>query len=193
VIRLAIIRHGHTRWNRAGRIQGHRDVPLDAAAVDELAACRLPTEWNRAALVASPLSRAVETAELISGRKPQIVNALIEMDFGDWEGQRSVVLGADSLSGFRHLSQWGWDYRPPNGESPADVWQRLQPWLNSLQQDTVAVCHIGVMRTLLAIAHDWPFRGQSPFTIKRKQLYCLLVDEHLHVAVPPQVRLVSSP
>lgn len=192
MIRLAIIRHGRTEWNRDGKIQGHCDIPLEPEAIAELAGYRLPDEWQQATLVCSPLSRAVRTAELITDRTALIEPVLIEMDYGDWEGQRSIDLGADPDSGFRHLPDWGWDYRPPNGESPAQVWLRLQPWVKSLREDTVAVCHIGVMRVLLAVAHNWPFKGPPPFSIKRNSLYCLEVVETLTPADPLRVRLIST-
>ena len=192
MIRLALIRHGRTEWNRDGKIQGHRDIPLEPEAIKELASYRLPDEWQEAALLSSPLNRAVQTAGLITGRTPAIEPALIEMDYGDWEGRRSVDLGADPDSGFRHLPDWGWDYQPPNGESPAQVWKRLAPWVATLQEDTVAVCHIGVMRTLLAVAHDWPFKGTPPFTIKRNSLYCIEVAESLTAMDPLRVRLISQ-
>ena len=192
MIRLAIIRHGHTEWNREGKIQGRRDIPLDPQAVAELANYRLPDEWQNATVLSSPLNRAVRTAELITGRTPTIEPALIEMDYGDWEGLRSIDLGADPNSGFRHLPDWGWDYLPPNGESPAQVWTRLMPWVESLKEDTVAVCHIGVMRALLAVAHDWPFNGTPPFSIKRNSLYCIEVSDKLTVMNPFRVRLIAN-
>ena len=189
--RLAIIRHGRTEWNRTGKIQGHRDIPLEPVSIAELATYRLPGEWQHAELLSSPLNRAVHTAELITDRKPRIEPALIEMDYGDWEGQRGRDLAADPNSGFRHLPDWGWDYQPPNGESPAQVWSRLAPWVGSLQEDTVAVCHIGVMRTLLAMAYDWPFKGTPPFNIKRNSLYCLEVTDRLTPVDPLRVKLIQ--
>lgn len=174
--RLALIRHGHTSWNRAGRIQGRTDIPLDDEARSQLARLRLPTPWNKAALVSSPLSRAVETAELISGRTPVTYAGLIEMDWGKWEGQKGLELLANPENGYRHIEDWGWAYRPPGGESPADLQARLAPWVAALTCDTVAVCHIGIMRVLLAQAYGWDFTGPPPFQIKRNRLYILSVS-----------------
>ena len=56
MIRLALIRHGRTEWNRDGKIQGHRDIPLEPEAIKELASYRLPDEWQEAALLSSPLN-----------------------------------------------------------------------------------------------------------------------------------------
>lgn len=171
MIRLALLRHGHTAWNRAGQIQGRSDIPLDAQARTELSGFALPSPWDQASLWSSPLSRAVETAELVARRAPQTAPHLTEMFWGDWEGKKGLELKADPKSGFRDIEQWGWDYRPPGGETPAEVWARIKPWLASLQRDTVAVCHIGIMRMILAQAYHWDFDGPAPFRIKRNRLF----------------------
>jgi probable phosphoglycerate mutase len=176
MIRLALLRHGHTDWNRAGRIQGRTDIALDDAARADLARLRLPPPWDLADLWSSPLQRAAETARLVAGRDPQTAPALTEMDWGDWEGRRGVDLLAEPDSGFRHIEDWGWDWHPPGGESTGMVWARLQPWLAGLNRDAVAVCHIGIMRVLLARAHGWDFAGPAPFKVKRNRLYLLTVD-----------------
>ncbi|MBR9864771.1 MAG: histidine phosphatase family protein [Rhodobacteraceae bacterium] len=174
MIRLAIIRHGHTPWNRAGQIQGRTDIALEEQAAADLAALKLPDGWQDADLVASPLQRATQTARLIADRDPREEPALIEMDWGAWEGKKGLELKADPNSGFRDIEHWGWDYRPPNGESPRDVAERLAPWLDSLSQDTIAVCHIGIMRVLLARATGWNFDGPAPFRIKRNRLFVMV-------------------
>lgn len=189
MIRLALLRHGHTAWNRAGRIQGRTDIALDTEARAQLADLRLPQDWNAADLVSSPLSRAVETAKLVARRPPDTSPALMEMDWGKWEGQHGVHLKADCSSGFRDIEDWGWHYTPPGGESPDALRQRLLPWASALTRDTLAVCHIGVMRVILAHATGWGFSGPAPFQIKRNRLYILEISTEGMTARPDPVRL----
>ncbi|KAA0582161.1 histidine phosphatase family protein [Azospirillum sp. B21] len=133
MIRLAFLRHGITGWNREGRIQGRTDIPLDAEGRERLSRLTLPDDWRDATLHASPLSRAVETARLLGNGRPVHTDLrLIEMDWGAWEGLRGLDLRADPDSGYRDIEDWSWDFRPPGGESPADVRDRLTGWLHSL-------------------------------------------------------------
>ena len=176
MIRLALLRHGHTAWNRAGQIQGRTDIPLDPEACEHLAQLCLPPPWDQAALVSSPLERAVKTGHLVADRIPVTQAALTEMDWGAWEGQRGVHLLEQPDAGYRHIETWGWNYRPPGGESPDEVLKRLEPWVLTLSGDTVAVCHIGIMRVLLARATGWNFEGPAPFRIKRDRLFLIEVD-----------------
>ena len=190
MIRLALLRHGHTAWNRAGQIQGRSDIPLDDQARAELGEFTLPPPWDKADLWSSPLERAAETARIVAGRTPSTAPELTEMFWGDWEGLRGVDLASDPNSGFRHIEDWGWEYRPPNGESPGDVWARLRPWVARLQKDTVAVCHIGIMRVLLARAHGWDFAGEAPFRIKRNRLFVLQINGDTMTPEPEPIRLI---
>lgn len=93
---IAVVRHGETDWNLAGRIQGRTEIPLNdtgrAQAADTAAALARAAGtlglWR--GLFASPLSRASETAEII-GRglalpAPRIDEELWERDFGAAEG-----------------------------------------------------------------------------------------------------------
>lgn len=192
MIRLALLRHGHTDWNRAGRIQGRSDIALDDVARSELTAQALPAPWDAADLWSSPLLRAAETAKLVAGRDPQTAPELIEMDWGDWEGLRGIDLKADPKSGFRDIEHWGWDYRPPGGETPAEVWERIAPWLQRLTRDTVAVCHIGIMRMILARAYGWDFDGPAPFRIKRNRLFVVEIDGDALRPLPDPIRLIPK-
>ncbi len=97
---LILVRHGETDWNRAGRIQGLTDIPLndtgrtqarDAAAVLRLDLQDAGTDAPaRAALVSSDLLRARETAEIIAAelglRSPRLYPGLRERAYGEAEG-----------------------------------------------------------------------------------------------------------
>lgn len=189
--RLALLRHGHTAWNRDGRLQGRTDMPLDSAACAQLRGLALPKPWDTATLWASPLSRASQTAKLVTGRSPKLDNALIEMNWGDWEGKLRAYLFADPAMDYRDIEEWGWHYTPPNGEPPDALRKRLTLWVNQLQGDHVAVCHIGVMRVLMAIATGWNFDGPAPFQIKRNRLYLIDVHPDGWTAQEDPVRLVE--
>lgn len=88
---LYLVRHGETAWNQQRRIQGTTDIPLNdtgreqAARTGRLLARR---EWN--AVVASPLSRARETASIIAAElglpEPTTDERLVERNYGEAEG-----------------------------------------------------------------------------------------------------------
>ncbi|MBY6139726.1 histidine phosphatase family protein [Leisingera daeponensis] len=192
MIRLALLRHGHTAWNRAGRIQGRSDIPLDDQARAELRGYALPEDWRRAELWSSPLMRAAETADLVAGRKPHVAPELTEMNWGEWEGLHGADLKDSPDSGFRDIEDWGWDYRPPGGETPAEVWSRVEPWLHGLTQDSLAVSHIGIMRMILARAHGWDFNGPPPFRVKRNRLFVVEISRSSLLPWPEPVRLLRE-
>jgi len=190
-MRIGLIRHGRTDWNRAGLLQGRTDRPLEDGEPERLSELALPPIWENAAVVASPLIRASETARILSGSTPPTDMRLTEMNFGDWEGRPGKELREDPHSGFRDLEYWGWNYRPPNGESPREVWARVSDAVNGMTKDTLIVCHMVVMRVILAEAHGWDFEGHPPFQIKRDRIYGVTVSDSGYSADPEPIRLVS--
>ncbi|HEU0221850.1 MAG TPA: histidine phosphatase family protein [Paracoccaceae bacterium] len=172
--RIALLRHFPTYWNEEGRLQGRTDVPLTPAARAELARLRLPGGWRGLPIVASPLARARETARALSeGAAFRTEEHLVEMDFGEWEGQIGAELLADPACAYRPVEEWGWDFRPPGGESPREMAARLRPLLAELAWagPHVIVTHRGVMRCLLALASGWAYAGPPPFAMKRAALH----------------------
>jgi len=88
---ILLVRHGQTEWNRVERFRGHFDVPLNETGLAQAAATgrRIAAEWHPIAVYASPLSRAVKTAEAIAQHFALPVQAepgLIDIDYGDWQG-----------------------------------------------------------------------------------------------------------
>jgi broad specificity phosphatase PhoE len=89
-MRILLLRHAETDWNRERRFQGWRDIPLSPTGREQAeSAARLLAASPLAAVWSSPLARARETAALIAAPHKLPVreaDAFKEMGFGDWEG-----------------------------------------------------------------------------------------------------------
>lgn len=156
-ITLYLVRHGETDWNAEARYQGQADIPMNdtgrAQARANGAALRtLLPAIAKADFVASPLSRAIETMELLrielglpkSGFRQD--RELLELNYGHWEGRLAadlILADPEGVAG-KAADPFGW--RPRGGESYADLNKRIAPWISSLSRDTVAVTHGGVSR-----------------------------------------------
>lgn len=144
------------------RLQGRRDIPLSDEGRQLLRRRRLPQEFSDFQWVSSPLVRAVETAEILGALDLTFDDRLIEMDWGEWEGQQIAELRASLGSEMEEEEAKGLHMKPRGGESPADVAVRLQPWLSSLIKPTIAVTHKGVIRAIKSLAYDWDMSDKSP-------------------------------
>src|SRR5262252_2144935 len=89
-LRLLLLRHGETAWNRERRYQGWTDTPLSTAGLQQAeAAARELKEHPLVAVYSSPLQRARETAAIIAsvhGLDVVTDPAFKELGFGEWEG-----------------------------------------------------------------------------------------------------------
>ena len=162
--RLALIRHGITDWNLQKRIQGRIDQTLSESGRRQLQKLKLPPEYRDDRWYCSPLQRARETAEIL-GLDCHIEPALIEMHWGDWEGEVLKPLRKKLGDEMRDNERRGLDFCPPGGESPRLVQARLQPWLSDLAlsgENSAAVVHKGIIRCIYALACNWDMCGESP-------------------------------
>jgi broad specificity phosphatase PhoE len=159
------IRHGETDWNVEGRLQGSRDIALNAVgrlqavAGAKILSDLLARDRRKPAgcdYVSSPFLRARETMELTRtalglDRGAYRVDArLHEIAFGKWEGLTFAEIEARDATALaaRALDKWG--FVPPGGESYAQVEKRMADWFSTLKGDTVAIAHGGTARALLA-------------------------------------------
>lgn len=175
--RIALLRHFPTAWNQAHRLQGQVDIPLTDEARARLRGLAIPAPWNAARLISSPLERAAETARILArGGAVAHDPRLVELSWGDWEGKHGKDLLADPASGYVDVEHWGWRRRPPGGESPWDVWERVRPALAEIAADpapALLIVHRALMRVILARAWGWNYDSPEPFRIKRARIYPL--------------------
>jgi probable phosphoglycerate mutase len=174
VTTLALLRHAPTEWNAARRLQGRADIPISPASRSELQRRRLPPLVAGFHVLSSPLTRCLETASLLR-LIPEVEPRLTEMDWGAYEGHTLAEL--QRTFGFDLLANEarGLDFRPPDGESPRDVQNRIDPLLAELAaagRPTLAVTHRGVIRAVYARAVGWDMKSDPPHEL---DLYALHV------------------
>jgi broad specificity phosphatase PhoE len=90
-MKIYLIRHGQTNWNKEGRFQGREDIPLNEIGLQQARKCGLALAGEEfKAVISSPLGRARKTAELIAEIvfPGQIIieERIIERDFSKVSG-----------------------------------------------------------------------------------------------------------
>lgn len=160
---LIFVRHGETDWNFEGRMQGQRDIPLNATGEAQASGngARLKAFLDRegidpAALdfVSSPLGRTRATMELLRQSMDldtgayRLEDQLKEITFGAWEGFTLEELADEEqdLILQRRADKWG--FVPPGGESYQMLAGRIGAWLKTVDRPSVVVSHGGVFRVL---------------------------------------------
>lgn len=182
MVTVNFIRHGITAWNQDGRIQGRTDVPLCTAGREALAARTFPRELKDLAWVASPLTRARDTAVILSGKageKIGVDDRLAEMSWGQWEGALLDELRRQHGRAMVDNEARGLHFRPPGGESPFEVQARVRSWLAEVAlrgADVVAVTHKGVIRALVADALGWDMTGKAPVRLDWSAIHRFAAD-----------------
>ena len=183
VTRFALIRHAETEWNREKRIQGQQDASLTSFGRQQAQRWGLTlARYDLDRMMTSDLGRANITATLInrhlglpSSQEPR----LREQDWGSWSGLRlSDLLKLDEL---KAQEKMGWHFRPLDGESRLEVFERSQQALvdaaNSFADKRIlVVTHGGVIRCLLYRLYNRDFLPHEPPLIEPYRLHWLSCD-----------------
>jgi probable phosphoglycerate mutase len=128
-LRLILVRHCETYWNEERRVQGgDSDIELNDTGLEQARKLAAFLENEPiAAILSSPLQRAIATAEVIASHHQlsvEIDQGFRELKVGELEGMSISNLGT-TFSQF--LMQW-WQEKEamklPNGESLVDLQQR---------------------------------------------------------------------
>ena len=163
---LILLRHGETAWNRAQRLQGHRDIALsDAGRNQAVDAAPSVVALRPEVIVASDLSRARETADLVAAMMDLDVGAdarLRETSMGKWEGLTRDEVIADWAQEWNDWRTTSAHASPPGGESRWQVAQRAAAVVDELDAGQVSrallVSHggtiVGLTGRLLALPED---------------------------------------
>ncbi|MBW9115771.1 histidine phosphatase family protein [Rhizobium cauense] len=159
---IYVVRHGQTDWNAERRLQGQKDIPLNAIGRAQAwqngidLAEILKVEAIPFDFVASPLARTRATMEIareamgLPSKDYRTDERLVEVSFGDWEGFTIKELKATVRDRVTERNLNKWDFIPPgdDAESYEIMSWRVASWLNSVDRPTVCVTHGGVIRSL---------------------------------------------
>jgi len=128
VLRIILVRHGETDWNKINKFQGQSNVGLNKKGISqaEALASTLKEEPLKA-IFSSPISRALETAKIINSYHHLIIeqrDGLKEMNVGDFDGLQPRNLVNEHPQFFRKWFEDPASVRMPNGESLQQVQER---------------------------------------------------------------------
>jgi probable phosphoglycerate mutase len=181
---LALLRHGPTAWTAACRLQGRADIELSESGRQTVRSWRLPRHVVARTWMTSPLKRCTETAAILQDRHsqapaPRADPTLIEMSYGEWEGESLAALRAANGAAVAERENLGLDFRAPGGESPREVLDRLRPWLAQRaneSENVLAITHKGVIRALYALATGWDMREKPRHRLADEAIHEFRID-----------------
>lgn len=152
-MRIDLIRHGATAGNLQKRYIGITDEALCEQGIADLEKLK-PVLKQRSLLIASPLLRCIQTAEIVfPEQKIAICRDFRECDFGDFENHNYQELSGNPA--YQHWIDSNGTACFPNGESPQDFKNRtvraFEKIVNSLKSDTsmTIIAHGGTIMAIL--------------------------------------------
>jgi broad specificity phosphatase PhoE len=148
-MKLIVVRHGETPYNKSGRLMGHLNVGLSGLGKQQAKKVseRLAQEPINF-IYCSDLDRCIQTLEHIREKFPNLPvhfeQSLRERNLGVFEGKAKSEVDFDSLPGTL-LTR-----RPPKGEALSDVKNRVKKFLNHLEtkhvgESVLLVTHGGII------------------------------------------------
>lgn len=147
-MRLLLIRHGETPWNREKRVQGCRsDTELSQRGREQAEKIALLLRKQRVdALYSSPLKRAVDTAKVIAqacGLEVQVASDLREIDAGELEGLSQEELRKRYEEFWKEWRESDPSFPLPGGESLEGLqrraWGEMERIMERHPKETVVV------------------------------------------------------
>ncbi|WP_044640744.1 histidine phosphatase family protein [Risungbinella massiliensis] len=168
---LYLVRHGQTKWNVEGRLQGRLDSSLTEIGIEQ--AKQLAQRINDVpfkCIYSSSASRAVETAlYLKGGRSIDLVktDSLMEMSFSKWEGRKWSEIQEMFPKALEEINNnpENYDAKESQGETLLDVQERSVPFIRDILErhvgeNILVVTHSIVIKVLVNY-----FRGGSIKTV----------------------------
>lgn len=173
---LYLVRHGQSSGNLRGAFLGHQDPPLTELGLAQ--AERLASKLDLSSvstLWCSPLTRACQTAAVLTafgGGSVTVEPALIEQDFGRWDGLTPDEAARHFPEDFERWRTGSPRIAPTGGESLEQVAHRVHAFFNALERRSrertlIWVSHACVIQVTLCLllktplCNFWPYRVET--------------------------------
>ena len=215
-MRVILVRHGQTDWNRENIFRGRIDVELNPEGIVQ--SQKIGEKLSKITvdgIYSSPLSRAMETAKIIASfhnQPVEVLDDLTDIDFGKWQG----------LSQQQAKEQYPqiyttWQTRPENVKIPGaetldDVRIRVINVLNGIFSDqsdgTVIVISHGLINKVLLCAvlglgnsHFWKIKQDNSavniFKYTERKSKVFLMNDTTHIRAVNEIiedmRFIENP
>jgi alpha-ribazole phosphatase len=153
---IYLIRHTAVKGDKS-ICYGQINPPLADTFLEEAAVLKtkLPADFD--AVYSSPLLRCKLLGEELGFQNIQFAEALMEVNFGTWEGKPWNEIPQNELN------PWMSDFvniAPPEGESLVNMQQRITAFMELLrtqpQQKTLIITHAGVIRNIFGYILNLP-------------------------------------
>lgn len=157
-MKLILVRHGISTHNVSSLISGGKSDPdLSPEGIRQIKEVREYFDEDQVdAVYASPLSRAYQTAELLTNKKKKITvdQRLIEMNFGSWEGRNAKPLYERYPDAFDYMGMFSPNFVKyvQDAESYDDLIERCRSFMNDLKHNSPG-------KTVLVVCHGFTIRG----------------------------------
>lgn len=168
--KLYYVRHGQSEWNVENKICGSTDVPLTDKGrqqARESAQNILDAGIRADMILSSPLSRALETAKIISevtGIPYMAKEELTEQNFGKYEGVSPRSDPEFQLAKQQFINSYD------GGESMLKLAQRIYNLLDEIKADVdktyILVAHNGIARVVKSYFEDMTNEEYAAFGVK---------------------------
>ncbi|SFU27502.1 histidine phosphatase family protein [Pseudoduganella namucuonensis] len=180
---ILLIRHGETAWNAVRRLQGHIDIPLNEEGQRQAEAlARALAAEPLAAIVASDLRRALQTAQAVAVHHPHAVqqdSALRERCYGVFEGMMYADIETVYPAEFAAWQARDVDAVMPPGERVAESFLQfyrrsmdgIAAWAERHPGQTIAiVAHGGVLECAYRAATGMTLDSPRDFQVKNASI-----------------------
>lgn len=144
---ILLTRHGQTKWNVLGKVQGRADIELNEEGIKQAEETgKVLENENIDLIICSPLKRAKQTAQIINKNRniPIIYDKdIIERDFGEFEGMNKTDF---DFAGYWSYKQ---NYEYEKAENIKNFFERVYKFLDRIKvqytdKKVLIVAHGGI-------------------------------------------------